>query len=64
MDFDRVIKLNPQYTNAYNNRGTAYYALKEYRKAIEDYDRALAIDPNHTLARNNRESAYHMLKSK
>ncbi|MGB5772260.1 MAG: tetratricopeptide repeat protein, partial [Crocosphaera sp.] len=32
-DYTKAIELNPNYAYAYNNRGLAYYNLKEYQKA-------------------------------
>ncbi len=43
---------------AYNNRGSDYVGLGEYRRAIEDFDEALRLDPDFTLAYNNRGLAY------
>jgi tetratricopeptide (TPR) repeat protein len=63
-DYDRAIQLDPQYTDAYINRGVAYHDLNEYEKAIANYDRALQIDPNYTLAKDNREKAYRLLRGK
>ena len=43
---------------AYNNRGSAYGNLGEYRRAIEDYDQTLRLDPGFAKAYYNRGSAY------
>ena len=50
---NRVIELNPNSTAAYNNRGVAYYNLKEYEKAIDDYNKAIELDPNMPLVYDN-----------
>jgi len=39
-DYSQVIRLKPDYTLAYLNRGIAFYAGEEYRKAVIDDDRA------------------------
>lgn len=36
-DFNTVIKLNPNLTQAYNSRGNAYYLKGNYDRAIENY---------------------------
>ena len=43
---------------AYSNRGVAYGALGEYRRAIEDFDQALRLDPGDAIAYYNRGSLY------
>ncbi|NJR21813.1 MAG: serine protease [Richelia sp. CSU_2_1] len=53
-DFDRAIALNPNYFEAYNDRGWARYELGDKQGAIADYDRTLKINPNFALAYNNR----------
>jgi len=46
---------------AYNNRGLAYYDLKQYQKAIKDYDQAIKQDPGYVAAFNNRGNSYYEL---
>jgi tetratricopeptide (TPR) repeat protein len=46
---------------SYNNRGLAYYDLKQYQKAIEDYDQAINQDPDYVAAFNNRGNSYYEL---
>lgn len=44
--YDRAIRLNGEYADAINNRGTIHYARKSFREASRDYEKALEIDPN------------------
>ena len=44
--YDRAIKLNRKYSEAYNNLGTVFYAQKSYRRAISQYNKALRITPD------------------
>ena len=46
---------------AYNNRGLAYYDLKQYQEAVKDYDRAIKQDPGYVAAFNNRGNSYYEL---
>jgi tetratricopeptide (TPR) repeat protein len=59
--YDRAIEINPNYADAYYNRGLAYKNLKDYQNAIRSYDRAIEIDPNYANAYCNRGSAYKSL---
>ncbi|MFM6400505.1 SUMF1/EgtB/PvdO family nonheme iron enzyme, partial [Planktothrix sp.] len=45
----------PNYAEAYNNRGNAYYKLGEYEKAIADYNSCLALNPNLPGVAHNRD---------
>jgi tetratricopeptide (TPR) repeat protein len=49
-DFNEAIRLDPEYTDAYINRGRAWYVKKEYDKAIKDYDEAIRLEPKHNSA--------------
>ena len=49
-------------TQAYGNRGLAYYSLKDYQKAIPDLTEALKLDEQYTDAYWNRGNAYLYLK--
>jgi tetratricopeptide (TPR) repeat protein len=44
--FDRCIKADRGYADAYNNLGVVYYEQRKYGAAIKEYQRAIAIDGN------------------
>lgn len=52
--FTEIIKLNPENSRAYNNRGLAKYYLKDYEGAIEDYNEAIRLNANFSEPYNNR----------
>ena len=56
--FSNAIKLNPQLTPAYNNRGNVYKDRGENDRAIQDYDKAIKLNPNLAAAYNNRGNVY------
>ena len=56
--YTRAIELNPEYADAYNNRGNAYRNLKEYEKAISDYNRAIELNPEDADAYENLSELY------
>ncbi len=68
--FSRVIKMNPNFSEAYVNRGNAYSRIKnpdvadsikfineKINNAISDFDKAVAIDPKNGYAYYNRAVA-------
>ena len=61
-DYDKVIELDPNYVNAYNNRGNAKSDLKLYEEAIKDYDKAIELDNNDSTAYYNRGNTKSDLK--
>ncbi|SMN11914.1 TPR domain protein, putative component of TonB system [uncultured Candidatus Thioglobus sp.] len=54
----RIIALDPNDANAFNNRGNAYDKLGEHQKAIEDFDKATKIKIDYASAFNNRGIVY------
>jgi lipoprotein NlpI len=56
-DFTHAISLNPDYRDAYNNRGQSYSDLGEFDLAIDDYSRAIDLDSRYWFAFNNRAIA-------
>jgi tetratricopeptide (TPR) repeat protein len=54
-----AIRQEQETTKAYNNRGLAYYDLKNYQQAIKDYDQAIKLDPGYVSAFNNRGNSYY-----
>ena len=51
--FSDAIKMNPEFFNALNNLGNAYFAIGDLKKAEIYYQRALDINPKFVLAINN-----------
>ena len=60
-DFNKALKIKPEFAAAYSNRGLAYAFLGQYEKAIEDYNRALELEPDGNTY-YNRAMAYFNLK--
>ena len=52
--YNKAIKINPEYSDAYINRGLVKNELKDYEGSIEDYNKAIELDPKCSLAYNNR----------
>ena len=61
--YTKAIQLDPNYKDAYNNRGISKKNLGRYTEAITDYDKAIQLDPNYKDAYNNRGvSKYNLSK--
>ncbi len=56
--FDKAIKLNANFIEAYNSKGVSLINIKEYNQAITSLKKILKIDPSHLLANNNIGKAY------
>ncbi len=58
--YSKAIELNPDYSEAYNNRGVAYRKKGEYDRAILDFDKAIELNPDGVLAYFNKACALAM----
>ncbi|MDF5727134.1 MAG: tetratricopeptide repeat protein [Rhizonema sp. PD38] len=63
-DFNQVIRLNPNDTDAYCNRGVAHYELGDKKAAIEDFNQAICLNPNFADAYHNRGLSHYELGDK
>ena len=52
--YTKAIKENPNYLDAYVNRGLVKNELGDYAGSIEDYNKAIELDSRCSLAYNNR----------
>jgi Flp pilus assembly protein TadD len=52
--FDKVIELNPNNADAWNDKGETLVTSGEYDEAIKALDKAIEIDPNKAGAWNNK----------
>ena len=57
-DYTTAIQLKPDYAEAYNDRGFAYYLKGDAERAIADYTRAIELRPNYPKAYNSRGVVY------
>ncbi|HLP89648.1 MAG TPA: hypothetical protein VK184_13785 [Nostocaceae cyanobacterium] len=64
LDFEQAINLNPQYTDAYYNRGVAKTYLQKYLPAIEDFNQVVTYSPNYSAAYYYRGYCYDKLNDK
>ncbi|CEJ44475.1 TPR repeat-containing protein [Umezakia ovalisporum] len=49
-DYTQAIKLNPNYADAYYNRGIFYYSQGEWDLAVADFTQAIKLNPNYAGA--------------
>ena len=52
VDYNMVIRLDPENALAFARRGLAWQALKSYAKSVADFDAAIQLDPKESLAFN------------
>ena len=52
------IELDPEFPQAYNNRGGAYAAKRELNSAIVNFTKAIELDPDYAEAYRNRGIMY------
>jgi len=57
-DYTTAIELKPDYAEAYNDRGFAYYLKGDFERAIADYTQAIELRPNYPRAYNSRGVVY------
>ncbi|HOE17588.1 MAG TPA: tetratricopeptide repeat protein [Syntrophorhabdaceae bacterium] len=53
-----AIEKDPEFIDAYYNRGVMHFFHREYRRAIEDLDRVIEKRPDHSMAYASRGSVY------
>ncbi len=61
-DYTEVIRLDPEYVNAYSGRATSLNSKKEYDKAIIDYAAALKLEPTNSYALFSKAATLAKLK--
>ena len=52
--FERAVAVQPDYAEAFNNRGNALFDLGRNEDALASYDQALALQPDYADALVNR----------
>lgn len=52
--FDKVLEMNPEISEAWNNRGVALFRLGRGEEALWSYNRALSLEPQNLDALRNR----------
>ncbi len=60
-DFDRVTELNPDYANAWFNRGRLKFDQGDFAGAMQDYSRAIQIQPSDSGFYTSRANALYRL---
>jgi len=56
--FDKAIRIEPSFAEAYCNRGTAYFEKGKCDAAISDFSKAIEINADFAQAYYNRAAAY------
>jgi len=59
--YSKAIDLDPEMTEAYNNRGNIYQGLGNENEALKEYDKAISLDPYYAPVYINRGNTYQNL---
>ena len=59
--YSRAIELDPDFAQAYRNRGFSYYRLRKGEEAIKDYEKFIELDPDSPV-RQSLEDAIREIK--
>jgi tetratricopeptide (TPR) repeat protein len=57
-EFQRSIKLDKNYSEAYNNLGALYYNMHKWGSAVKEYKKAIALNETSASFHNNLGTAY------
>jgi tetratricopeptide (TPR) repeat protein len=60
-DFSQAVGLDPNYADAFDDRGNVYVWTGDHERALADYNRAIALKPNTALFHNNRGYTYYKM---
>ena len=52
-EYEKALKLKPDFANGYYNRGVLYYEIGRYEKAREEWEKVLKIDPNNRFVKES-----------
>lgn len=61
--FTKAIEIYPTYSDAYGERGLAYYRLNQFDAALADYKKAAQFNPGNANALSNMGSLYFQQKN-
>ncbi len=56
--YEKALMLDPDFVDAFNNKGVAYYEQGNYGLALESYNQAIQRNPDYYSALLNRSNAY------
>lgn len=56
-EFDKAIELNPNFAEAYKNRGISFYHMEENKCAISDFSKAKELNPKILIPRIAEDEA-------
>ncbi|GAC1357419.1 MAG: hypothetical protein NVSMB38_39760 [Ktedonobacteraceae bacterium] len=60
--FDRAIRLDPTYADAYEGRGSVLYQLERYAEALASYEQAIQLDAQYAQAYLGQGNVLYYLK--
>ncbi len=55
--FERAIQISPNFTEAYDSLGEAYFRMGRYPEAVKNFRKALELQPSHKHAARRLKEA-------
>lgn len=59
--YDRAISIDPNFIEAWNNKGVALYKMKMYKDALACFNKTIEIDPKNSIAWSNKGETLYRL---
>lgn len=60
MAYQKVIEMDPNYFEAYNNLGLIYLEIGDLERSLKNYEKAIEINPKYDKSLNNIGIIYHL----
>ncbi len=57
-NFDKAVKIKPDFAEAYVGLGSSYLKLEKYEKALYNYQKAIQIEPDYIFAKEKLGQVY------
>jgi hypothetical protein len=58
IQYDKAIQINPNYAEAYNNKGVILFECHQYQEALKQYDKAIELNQDYSSAYQNKGIYY------
>ncbi|MBI1259188.1 MAG: hypothetical protein GC204_17090, partial [Chloroflexi bacterium] len=60
-DYSEIVRMDPEFYKAYNNRAELYFTRSQFERALDDYAQATKLRPDYTMAQVGEALTLHAL---